>query len=352
MKFIKALLFPVSIIYGYITAVRNMLYDFNILKPGSYRLPVICVGNLSVGGTGKTPMVEYLIRLLKGDMHVATLSRGYKRRTKGFDLAEAASTIAEIGDEPKQFKTKFPEISVAVCENRCEGIDRLLEIQDNIGCILLDDAFQHRSIKAGLNILLTDFNHLYTNDYMLPTGTLREWRSGAKRADIIVVTKCPKTLSATGRKVITNGIAPLPSQNVFFSYMEYLPLQPMNNLARNNIAKIDSVLLFSGIANVKPLEEYLQSLKYKVKSIHFSDHHNYSAYDLLTIKESFNNLAPGNNIILTTEKDVMRIQINEHLLTLKDFPVYYIPVIHDFFPCDKEMFDKLITHYVENAREN
>jgi tetraacyldisaccharide 4'-kinase len=352
MSFIQIILFPISLIYSLVTAVRNMLYDFHILKSKSFNMPLISVGNLSYGGTGKTPMVEYLIKLLKDDMHIATLSRGYKRNTKGFVQANINSTAAEIGDEPRQFKSKFPEITVAVCEDRCEGVDQLLQSQNDLGCILLDDAFQHRSIKAGLNILLTDYNRLYTKDHVLPSGTLREWRASAKRADIIVVTKCPKLLSATGRKVITDNIAPHTNQHIFFSYIEYQPLKHLNGTAEMSNAKIDFLTLFSGIAAVEPLEEYLMGLTGSMDSIHFGDHHNYSDSDLIRIKESFNNFAAQNKIIVTTEKDVMRIETLWAKEALKELPIYYIPIMLDLFSDDKEKFNTLITAYVENARKN
>jgi tetraacyldisaccharide 4'-kinase len=329
-----------------------MLFNLRILKSKSFNLPIISVGNLSYGGTGKTPMVEYLIRLLNGDMHVATLSRGYKRNTKGFVQANLNSTAAEIGDEPRQFKLKFLEISVAVCEDRCEGVNQLLQRQDDLECILLDDAFQHRSIKAGLNILLTDYNHLYTEDHVLPSGTLREWSAGAKRADIIVVTKCPKLMSDIGRKVITRDIAPQAHQHIFFSYIDYLPLQHVNGTAKMSDAKIDFIVLFSGIAAIEPLEEYLTGMNCSMDSIHFGDHHNYSDSDLIRIKESFNNFAAQNKIIVTTEKDVTRIETLWEKEALKELPIYFIPIMFDFFPDDKEKFNKLITAYVENARKD
>ncbi|MGD0711597.1 MAG: tetraacyldisaccharide 4'-kinase [Bacteroidales bacterium] len=352
MKFFKFILFPFSFIYGFTVAVRNILFDLNFFKTHSFNLPIITVGNLSYGGSGKTPTVEYLIRLLTGKINVATLSRGYKRRTKGFVLADSSSLISDIGDEPKQFKSKFSEITVAVCEDRCAGVNQLLKKNKDLGCIILDDAFQHRSIKAGLNILLTDYNNLYTDDYVLPSGSLREFRSGAKRADIIIVTKCPRTLSETGRKVITGNIAPKAHQQVFFSYIDYLPMLPLNNDTEKSVDKFDSILLFSGIANTKPLEEYLHAKKYEVISMHYGDHYKYSNSDLLKIRESFNNFAANHKIILTTEKDKMRIETYEQKEALKDLPVFYIPIMTDFFPSDKEMFNKIIIDYVENAGKN
>jgi tetraacyldisaccharide 4'-kinase len=350
MKIFKLILFPFAFIYGLITAVRNILFDSGIFKEHSFDLPIISVGNLSYGGTGKTPHVEYLIRLLSGGKSIATLSRGYKRKTKGFILADNASLVSEIGDEPKQFKTKFPFVSVSVCEDRNHGVNQLMKLCPKVNCIILDDAFQHRSIKAGLNILLTDYNDLYTNDYILPSGSLREFRCGAKRADIIVVTKCPHNITEDEKKKIISKLALREYQHVFFSFIEYRKILPLND--EDKICSFNSVLLFSGIAGIKPLMEYLLAKKYNVKSLHFGDHHKYSDSDLSKIKESFNNFANESKIILTTEKDIIRIETPEQKEALKGLPVFYIPIVVDFFPSDKEMFNKIIIDYVENAGKN
>ena len=352
MKFLKFLLFPFAFLYGLIMAARNILFDLKIFKTYSFNLPVITVGNLSYGGSGKTTTVEYLVRLLAGKINVAILSRGYKRRTKGFVIADNASLISDIGDEPKQFKSKFPEIMVAVCEDRCAGVNQLLKKKKDLGCIILDDAFQHRSLKAGLNILLTDYNNLFTNDFMLPSGTLREFRCGVKRADIIVVTKCPLRIAIDEKKAIISKIAPDKNQQVFFSFIEYLPILPFKNGTGMKIDSYDSVLLFSGIADTKPLEEYLHVKKYNVISLHYSDHHKYSDSDLIDIRESFDNFAFEKKFILTTEKDIMRIETHEQKEVLKNLPVFYIPIVTNFFSSDKEMFNKIIIDYVENAGKN
>lgn len=353
MKIISVILFPFSILYGIIGAIRNFLFNNNLLKSQSFDVPVISVGNLSFGGTGKTPQVEYLIRLLSGSFSIATLSRGYKRKSKGFAEGHVNSTCAEIGDEPLQYKTKFPEILVAVCEDRCGGVRNILKLKKEIHCILLDDAFQHLSIKAGLNILLTDYSKMYYNDFVVPSGTLREFRCGARRADIIVVTKCPKNISEGQRKNIIKKIRPLKHQHVFFSFIEYSQFTLFSNHAVIKSFDLNtSVLLFSGIANTEPLVEYLRENKFETKVMKFSDHHQYSTADLHKVRESFNNIAAEDKVIITTEKDAVRIESPELKEILKGLPVYFIPIITDFFPIDKETFNKQIIDYVTNARKN
>jgi tetraacyldisaccharide 4'-kinase len=353
MKIISVILFPFSILYGIVGAIRNFLFDKNILKSQSFDMPVISVGNLSFGGTGKTPQVEYLIRLLYGSFRIATLSRGYMRKSKGFAEGHTNSNCAEIGDEPLQYKTKFPEIVVAVCEDRCEGVKKIMKLDNNINCILLDDAFQHRSIRAGLHILLTEYSKLYYNDFVVPSGTLREFRRGARRADIILITKCPKNISEEKRKQIIGKIRPLEHQQIFFSFIEYSQCTEFGNHAvTKSFDKNTSVLLFTGIANTTSLEEFLWENKFETKVMKFPDHHQYSSDDLHKVRESFNNIASANKVIITTEKDAVRIESQELKEILKELPVYYIPIITDFLPEDKETFNKLIIDYVTNARKN
>jgi tetraacyldisaccharide 4'-kinase len=353
VKILKIIVFPFSLIYGSVTAIRNLLYNLSVLRSNSFNLPVISVGNLSLGGTGKTPHVEYLVRLLIPVMKTATLSRGYKRKTKGFIEAKNNSSISEIGDEPKQYKAKFPELMVTVCEDRSHGISEILKIYKTIRCILLDDAFQHRSVKAGMNILLTDFSKLYANDCIFPSGTLREFRCGSKRADIIVVTKCPEHISEEERNLIIRKIDPKAYQHVFFSFIKYEPFKAFDDsCSKSSSDKTSSVLLFSGIANIKPLEKYLAEKKYSLQSLQFGDHHEYSIGDLVKIKETFNNIADENKIILTTEKDVMRIETEEQKGIFKGLPVYYVPIAVDFSEKDKKMFNEIILDYVTHAGKN
>src|SRR3954463_5698973 len=253
----RILLLPFALLYGLIVTIRNWLYDKKILRSATFSFPLICIGNLSVGGTGKSPMVEYLIELLQPDINVATLSRGYKRKTKGYGLATEATTALEIGDEPMQFHLKFPQIAVAVGEERLVAIPQLLQDRPETGVIILDDAFQHRAINAGLNILLTDFNKPFYNDWFLPTGDLRDERRSYKRAHIIVVTKCPPGLSMEEKNKITKGINLQKQQHLFFTTIQYG--QPYHIISRQpiSITQQHEVLLVCGIANPKPLKDYL-----------------------------------------------------------------------------------------------
>lgn len=313
-------------------------------------MPVISVGNLSMGGTGKTPHVEYLIRLLKSEFNVAVLSRGYKRKTHGFILAGEHSTSYHIGDEPLQISKKFRNVTVAVHEKRARGIKELLEIKKDTDVVLLDDAFQHRAVKPGLSILLTDFHNLYPEDYLFPTGTLREFRHGAKRADIIIVTKTMNVLSPITVRRLTSLLKPRPHQQLYFSYLSYGNLKPLPGL---NIqppeGKINSVLLFAGIANMYPLRDHVLKLTNHLDEIQFKDHHNYSGKDYARIRKMFEGIFTKNKIIITTEKDAMRIAMPKVPSLLAGLPIYYIPIeikIHKEF---RKSFNDQIKNYV---REN
>lgn len=291
MKLLRIISFPFVPIYYLIIRLRNLFYDAGIIKSKSYDIPIICVGNLSVGGTGKTPMVEYLINLLKGREQVATLSRGYKRKTKGFIIADNNASVETIGDEPMQFYSKFDEITVAVDADRQNGISKL--IRSGVGAIILDDAYQHRKVIAGLIILLTTYSKPYFKDYMLPTGDLREPRSGAKRADIIVVTKCPDNISEAEKIEITKSIKPLKHQEVFFSWVTYDDMP-------SDIKTDTFFTLVTGIANPKPLIGHLKSKGFNFEHLEFKDHHNFSQSEIEHLKTK--------EVILTTEKDHMRLK--------------------------------------------
>src|ERR1035437_8487695 len=351
MKFLRIIAFPFSLVYGCIVFLRNKLYDWGILSATEFDVPTISVGNLSVGGTGKTPHIEYLIRLLKSEFYIATLSRGYGRKTMGFVLSDTQSTAADIGDEPLQFKKKFKEIRVAADAKRVHGIKKLMEEFPSLQTILLDDAFQHRAVKPGLSIVLSDFRKPYTTDFMLPSGNLREFRSGIKRSDIIIITKCPEILLPIERKRLITAINPLPYQNIYFSFLKYGEFIPFNS--DNNLFSKDyyfdhsyTVVLLTGIATTASLEYYLKN---KVKNIipaKFSDHHNYTKNDLLSIQKIFNNIASANKIILTTEKDAMRLKNPEFSDILKILPIFYIPIEIEFHDKDKNEFNEQILHYV------
>jgi tetraacyldisaccharide 4'-kinase len=352
VKFLRIIAFPLSVIYGIIVSIRNKFYDLGILPSKEFDIPVISVGNLCVGGTGKTPHIEYLIRLLKPEFYIATLSRGYGRKSSGFKLADTQSTASEIGDEPLQFKRKYSNVRVAVDANRVNGIRQLQKDYPSLQSILLDDAFQHRAVKPGLSIVLTDYSKLYTKDFIMPTGSLRESKKGIIRADIIVVTKCPAILLPIERKRLIAEIKPMPHQKIYFSYIKYGDFLPMNGDQKNPFPKEFyfernySVLLLTGIANTSPLEYYLKDKIKNMQRAKYPDHHRYTESNIDDVRKIFNNIVASNKIILTTEKDAMRLKDPEYSDALKDLPIFYIPIEIDFHDKDKEQFNEQIIHYV------
>lgn len=319
MHLLRKILFPFSALYHVITAIRNLLYDLNWKKSTGFSIPVIVVGNLSVGGTGKSPMVEYLIRLLKDRTNLATLSRGYKRKSEGFVLADADATPEKIGDEPFQFHRKFPDVKVAVDANRVNGINQLLQSSDPPDAIILDDAFQHRRVKPGFAILLTPFHDLYCDDFLLPTGNLRESRRGAKRADIIVVTKCPDFVSDEKKSEITRRLKPKPDQSVFFSRVAYDEKVYGENSERN-LAEIKNLpkVLVAGIAKPQPFFDHLKNSSDNI--LEFPDHHDFTTSDLEKIRE-----ASEGKIVVTTEKDYVRLKAK-----WTGDNLYYLPIKSQF----------------------
>lgn len=336
MKFLRILLFPFAIIYGFITSIRNLFFDKGILKFTSFNIPVIAVGNLSVGGTGKTPQIEYLIRLLSEKYKVATLSRGYKRKSEGFVLADTTSNAEILGDEPFQYFQKFPQIQVAVDANRTNGIQQLLAQNNPPEIILLDDAFQHRKVKADLYILLTAYTDLYCDDFMLPTGNLRESRSGAKRAKIVIVTKCPESLSLDEKNKIKSKLKLNSNQQLFFTSINYhdVAFSKSGQIPVAEIQKLDKLLL-AGIAKPEPFFNYLNKDDDEVMK--FPDHHHFSDNEIAEIKAKANN-----KLIVTTEKDYVRIA--------DKFPkeqLFSLPIKSEFLG-DANMFDKLILDFVEH----
>ncbi|CAM1344446.1 tetraacyldisaccharide 4'-kinase [Tenacibaculum amylolyticum] len=339
MKLVRFLLFPFAIIYDIITSIRNLFFDRGILKSTSFKIPVIAVGNLSVGGTGKTPQIEYLIRLLKDDYKIAVLSRGYKRKTKGFQLVNDSHTAEDVGDEPLQFYSKFKGIHVAVDVNRTEGIQKLQElIQPDI--VLLDDAFQHRKVNAGHYILLTKYNDLYSKDFLLPTGNLRESRSGAKRAKSIVVTKCPSDMSDIEREKIKKQLKVLPEQQVFFTTISYdEDIKGEEKAINITDLKDEKVTLVTGIANPTPLLSYLDEKEIEYKHVKFPDHHHFSSQDILKIEATRKQLNED-GIILTTEKDYVRLQG-------KLANVFYIEIRTEFIK-NEEGFNMQVEEFVRS----
>lgn len=314
MKLVRKILLPIVPIYYLVTSLRNKLYDAGVKKSTSYAFPVICVGNLNVGGTGKTPMIEYLINLLKEDFKVATLSRGYKRKTVGFQLADKNSNADSIGDEPFQFYNKYKDdIIVAVDANRNNGIKNLISANDVPEVILLDDAFQHRKVNAGFNILLTTYSNPYFSDYVLPTGNLREPRSGANRADVIIVTKCPINISEDEKLEFISRINPKKSQQVFFSSIRYSN-KVFSDESSKEIKELKAFTLVTGIANASPLVSFLSEKGLNFEHLNFKDHHNFTQNEI----DDLNN----ETLIITTEKDYMRLKQYE---SLKD-KLFYLPI--------------------------
>ena len=343
----RILLLPISLLYHIVLTIRHKLYDWHILRTTRFEKPVICVGNLNLGGTGKTPHTEYLIRLLKNDYRVATLSRGYGRRTKGFKLAETSSTYNDLGDEPLLYFKKFPGIQVAVDEDRVDGVTHLFEEQ-GVEVVLLDDAFQHRSISAGLNILLTEYQRLYMDDYLFPAGTLRDVRSAAKRADIIVISKAPKDLSEQEKQQITNKLNISENQKVYFSYLEHAALQPLNEAAKTfPPEEADGAFAFCGIGNPKPFVEELKKRYHTVDFLPFGDHHAYKENDMKAVLDWYEKLDGEKKIIVTTEKDAARLTNSPYLCQFERTPLYDLPVTVRFH--EEEKFNEEILKYV---REN
>ena len=349
LKSFRILLLPFALLYWLGIAIRNWSYNKNILKSSGFGMPLICVGNLSVGGTGKSPMVEYLVTMLKDKFTVATLSRGYKRKTKGYALAGANTTALEIGDEPMQFHLKFPDVPVAVGEQRLEAIPQLLHDHPETQAIILDDAFQHRSVKAGLNIILTDYNNLFTRDFYLPTGDLRDLKNSYKRAEVIVVTKCKPDLTETEKQKLIKEINPLKQQQVFFTAIEYGELYHITTNKPYGLDSKTEVLLVTGIANPRPLKKLLEVHSSSYHMLQYSDHHIFTIDDLNDIKKRFDKIETTNKIILTTEKDAVRLAKFSN--DIAELPFYIIPIRHRFLFEEGAKFDKLVTDFIQNFKK-
>lgn len=347
----RKILLPISLIYYIVLKIRHKLYDWGIFKAKQFDFPIICIGNLCLGGTGKTPMTEYLINILKGRFRVATLSRGYGRKTKGFVLADESANYEAIGDEPYQYFRKFNDIQVAVDENRAEGVQKLINQANPPEAILLDDAFQHRKIRAGQNILLTDYNCLYSEDFLLPAGTLRDIRSAAKRADIIIVTKSPEKLSDKEFEIIKAKLIPTENQKVFSSYMVYGELIPLNEIAKSiHPSEAACAIALCGIAKPAPFVEEIKRRFFQVKELIFSDHHDFSADDMEKIIKTFETFGKQNAIIVTTEKDASRLMKNSYLCQFNNLPIFTLPIKVRFH--QEDAFNSEIDTYVRRNTQN
>jgi len=352
-------LYPVSLIYGLITGFRNFLYNSGILRATVFPIPIICVGNLTVGGTGKTPHTEYLVDLLSKDFRVAILSRGYKRETRDFRVASATSTVSEIGDEPLQIFRKFPDTLVAVDRKRANGVRRIMDIASETEVIILDDGFQHRSIIPGFSILLSDFERPYMRDYLLPYGNLREDKSNMRRADVILITKCPKNLNPIQRRLIAKEVAKAPYQNLYFTSVSYRAPLPVFDSNDENPSHLDltkcsgcGIVLVTGIANPKPLKEYLQKFFSEIIELVFPDHHSFKEEDIAAIATAFNELRTSSKYIITTEKDATRLREFTDIKEPVKSALFYVPVGIIFLCDEKEEFDKLIVGYVRKNKQN
>jgi len=333
--------YPFAVLYGLITSIRNFLYDNGIFKSTKFKTPTIVVGNLSVGGTGKTPQIEYLIRLLQNNYKIAVLSRGYKRKSKGFIIADENCSAETIGDEPFQYYKKFRNILVCVDADRTNAIKRLEALENPPDIILLDDAFQHRKVNGGFTILLTSYSNLYVDDLMLPTGNLREYTTGAKRANSIIVTKCPTDLSESEQQKIIKKIAPLKHQQVYFTTIEYDTELKGASLIKLNELKNKEVLLITGIANPIPLTNFLKYEGINFKHLKFPDHHHFNSNEIKEITSVYNTISSNKGLLLTTEKDYVRI-----FAKLKK--LHYISIQTKFIN-HKNDFDTRIKEYVEQS---
>ena len=349
-------LLPFSWFYGLVVKTRNTLFEMGVLKSRAFQIPIISVGNITVGGTGKTPHVEYLVRLLKDQFSVAVLSRGYKRKSKGFVKADQQTTMPEIGDEPYQMKQKFTGVTIAVDKNRCHGIDMLTEQDPKLDVILLDDAFQHRYVKPGINILLVDYHRLIIYDKLLPVGRLREPLDGKNRADIVIVTKCPKDLKPMEYRVVTKAMHLYPYQRLYFTTLDYAALQPMFETSHENIPAIDNMrdthtLLLTGIASPEQLLHDLSPHIDHLQPLTFADHHQFDKKDVQLINDTFAAMLPP-KLIITTEKDATRLNGVEGLSDEVRKNIYILPVRISFMQDQEDTFNQQITDYVRKNSRN
>lgn len=357
-KYFSFLLWPLSLLYRLAAGFRNLLFDFHILRSKEFNIPVISVGNLSAGGTGKTPFIEYLVTVLKGNFNVATLSRGYKRKTKNFIIADSNSTTEQIGDEPLQLKNKFPEITVAVDRNRIHGIEQLVKEDSMLKVILLDDAYQHRYVKPGLSILLMDYNKPVSEDHYLPFGRLRENPAEKKRAHIVVVTKCPSNMKPIDQRIILNDLRLFAYQKLFFSTIRYLEMVPVFKLNEIPLTKETcklkkfNIFIVTGIANSRPLRKHIRGISPRIKEVRFKDHHNFSSQDMKSIEQVYNEIENENKLIITTEKDSIRFQKFHNIADEFKKAWYFIPIEIEFLNSEENSFNNYIIDYVTKNRRN
>ena len=347
-------LLPLSWLYGLGVKARNLMFDIGLLKSRSFKIPIIAVGNITVGGTGKTPHVEYLIEMLRSTFHIAVLSRGYKRKSKGFVKADAGTAVQDIGDEPYQMQQKFKDITVAVDKNRCHGIDRLVNDDSKLDVILLDDAFQHRYVKPGINILLVDYHRLIIYDKLLPAGRLREPLSGKNRADIVIVTKCPKDMKPMEYRVINKAMDLYPYQQLFFTTIGYGSLKAAfktGEQKRLDELKGVNVLLLTGIASPEQMVHDMSPLCKSIQPMVFADHYQYKAKDAQLINKTFDSM-PEPKLIVTTEKDTTRLTADIGLSEKVKEHIYSLPINISFMLEQENNFNNQIIDYVHKNSRN
>lgn len=351
-------LYPLSFLYGIGIRLRNNLFDWRLLRSRSFDIPIISIGNITVGGTGKTPHTEYLIQLLQEKFQVAVLSRGYKRKSKGFQLIQQDTPVEVSGDEPFQMKRKFPSIYMAVDANRCHGIDMLMndDVASNTEVILLDDAFQHRYVQPGINILLIDYNRLICNDTLLPAGRLREPESGKHRANIVIVTKCPDDIKPMDYRVLSKQLDLFPYQQLYFSTLRYGNLQPLfrntAELPLKQVSKEDSLLLFTGIASPKQIVRELEKYPASIQKLTFGDHHFFSKKDIEQLEKAYQSLPGKQKYIVTTEKDATRLLQLPYLNEELKQHLYTLPIHVEFLQNQQESFNQNIIGYVRKNKRN
>ncbi len=355
-------LFPLSLLYGMGVGIRNLMFNKGLLKQTSFDIPVVAVGNLTVGGAGKTPHTEYVINALTREYRIGMLSRGYRRRTKGFVLASANSRPEDIGDEPYQIYRKFGKrgVMVAVCEKRVDGIKRMLELDPSLNLIVLDDAFQHRYVKPRVSILLTEHSQPVYNDSLLPLGRLREPVKAMNRADIVVLTKCPDDMKPVDYRIFKETFDLFPYQHMLFSRYCYLPLVPLfpealkdsNPPQLCNMGAANTVLAVAGVANPRPFIRYLRSFGIKVKVMIFNDHHNFNHSDMTAIQKKFATIKSKDKFLITTEKDAVRLSNNPYFPPDMRARSFYLPISVEFVPHDGEDLASVLKQILRKSPGN
>lgn len=345
---------PLSLLYGLIVVIRNKFFDWGWIESKKFSIPVISVGNISVGGTGKTPHIEYLINLLIKNHSITTISRGYGRKTKGFVEVEPKSIARDVGDEPLQIKCKFNNTTVIVDEKRVHAIDKLINDNRVSDVILLDDAYQHRHVKPGLNILLIDYNRPITKDFMMPVGRLREPAYNSDRADVVIVTKCPSDMSIMDIGIMQKELNLFPYQRLFFSTFKYNNLNPVfgNQIDYKSIEDLKdiSVLVVTGIANPKPLYNKLEQINAKLTKLTFSDHHEFTKSDLNKVVNNYEVIKDKNKVIVCTEKDAVRLKTSNVPDSLVKLPIYSLPIEVTFLNSEELDFNEVINNYINSNR--